>query len=103
MLIDCNECKEGYYESFEGCLHCSMKNLGCKKCNYFKCDECFDGYTLNSSNLCELKKCEEYPEISPGCLISKDKLNEYISESKCEACKEGFFKTKENIVQKVVY
>ena len=93
--IDCNECKEGYYESFEGCLHCSMKNLGCKKCNYFKCDECFDGYTLNSSNLCELKKCEEYPEISPGCLICKDKLNEYISESKCEACKEGFFKTKE--------
>ena len=93
--IDCNECKEGYYESFEGCLHCSMKNLGCKKCNFFKCDECFDGYTLNSSNLCELKKCEEYPEISPGCLICKDKLNEYISESKCEACKEGFFKTKE--------
>ena len=98
--IECNECKEGYFESFEECLHCSMKNLGCRKCNNstmnnFKCDECFSGYALNSSNLCELIKCEEYLEISPGCLICKDKLKDYKSNFKCQSCKEGFFKTKD--------
>ena len=98
--LNCSQCKEGYFQSSKGCSPCSMKNIGCKKCsnsitNDFECDECFEGYTLNSSKLCKLMESKEYPEISPGCLICEDKLNEYKSKSKCESCKEGFFKTKE--------
>ena len=96
--LNCGECKEGYFQSSQGCSPCSKLNIGCKICtnsstNNFKCDECFDGYNLNSSNLCELMKYGEYPEISPGCLISKDNLTDYKSKSKCQSCKEGYFKT----------
>ena len=95
--LRCNQCKEGYFKKNQECFPCSMQNIGCKKCSYsitdnFICEECFDGYILNSSKLCELKKCIEYPEISIGCLICEDKLKE--SKSKCESCKEDFFKTK---------
>ena len=96
--VMCNECKEGYFQSSEGCSPCSNKNKGCKKCsmsnNNFECEECFDGYTLNTNNkLCELVKCKEYPEIAVGCLICDEKLNEYKQKSKCQSCKDGYFKT----------
>ena len=97
--LNCEHCKEGFFLSSEGCSPCSMENKGCKKCSNsssydFKCEECFDGYILNNSNLCELAQCKEYLEISLGCLICKDKLDEYKQNSKCQTCKEGFFKTK---------
>ena len=40
-------------------------------------------------------ECHEYPEISPGCIICNDKLNEYFPNEKCQSCKYGYFKTKE--------
>ena len=99
--LNCNQCKEGYFLlSSGGCSPCSSKNIGCKKCadsnEYnFICDDCLDEYTLNSSNLCEPIKIDQYLEIIPGCLINEDNINEYQKESKCQYCKEGFFKTKE--------
>ena len=47
-----------------------------------------------------MKECEEYPEISPGCVICKDKLDEYKEKNKCQKCKYGYFKTKD---EKCVY
>ena len=96
--VMCNECKEGYFQSSEGCSPCSKENKGCKKCsisnNNFECEECFDGYNLNTNNkLCELIECKEYPEIAVGCLICDDKLKEYKQKSKCQSCKDGYFKT----------
>ena len=97
--LKCNEYKENYYELKKGlCLPCSKVIEGCKKCNYsstFKCEGCFEGFFLNNESICELNKCEEYPEITPGCLICKDKLDEFKPNSKCQSCKEGFFKTKD--------
>ena len=97
--LNCNECKEGYFQSSQSCYPCSKKNPGCKKCsisdNNFKCEECFDGFILNNNSFCELIKCKEYPEITPGCIICDDKLEEYKPKSKCQSCKEGFFKTKD--------
>ena len=71
----------GFFKSSGVCYSCALKNIGCKKCsnsdeNNFKCEECFDGYELNN-NLCELIKYPEYPEITLGCLISDDMLEDY--------------------------
>ena len=53
-------------------------------------------YTFyNEKDKCELNECQEYPEISPGCIICNDKLNEYKSNKKCQSCKYGYFMTKE--------
>ena len=102
--LNCKNCKEGYFEYTEGqCFLCSNEISGCNKCHYDKtdkkliCDSCLDNiYILNKEeNKCELNECEEYPEISPGCVICKDKLNEYKDNSKCQRCKYGYFKTKE--------
>ena len=51
-------------------------------------------------NLCLLNDCDEYPEISPGCIICKDKLKDYKDNKKCQRCKYGYFKTKD---EKCVY
>ena len=99
--LNCEQCKDGYFLSSQVCSPCSLKNIGCKKCTNssiynFKCEECFDGYILNNTNsLCELVKYQEYSEVSLGCLVYKDKLDEYKANSKCQTCKEGFFKTKD--------
>ena len=55
-------------------------------------------YNLNeegTTSSCVLNEFQEYLEISPGCLISKDKIEEYKSNNKCQTCKYGYFKTKE--------
>ena len=53
-------------------------------------------YFLNKTQgTCELNELKEYPEISPGCIISKYNSEEYISNKKCEYCKDGYFLTKE--------
>ena len=107
--ITCRACKEGYFESIEGqCLLCSGQVANCGKCHYNNanekviCDECTNSiYFLNTEeNKCELNDCQEYPELSPGCIICKDKLNEYKESNKCQLCKYGYFKTKE---EKCVY
>ena len=96
--FSCNKCKEDYYKLFGMCYPCTMIS-GCKKCNQtnvldVKCVECYDGYILNNS-ICELMKCKENIEITPGCLVCKDKLEQYKQLSKCQFCKEGYFKTKD--------
>ena len=66
------------------------------------CDNCINNiYMLNTdNNQCELNECEEYPEISPGCIICKDNLNKYKENNKCQRCKYGYFKTRE---EKCIY
>ena len=54
-----------------------------------------DGYIKNEYGSCELITCDEYPEITPGCVICSDKIDEYKPLNKCQSCKNGFFKTKD--------
>ena len=106
--LNCKECKDGYFEYTEGqCFLCSNEIPNCDKCHYDNtnkkliCDSCKEIYDLNiEDNICQLKECEEYPEISPGCVICKDKLDEYKEKNKCQKCKYGYFKTKD---EKCVY
>ena len=53
-----------------------------------------NGYFINSFGQCELINCEENPEVTTGCIICSDKINEYKPQKKCQSCKKGFFKTK---------
>ena len=102
--LDCNECKEGYFEYTRGqCFPCKYEISNCGKCHFnytdkeLKCDNCLGIYTLDEkNNKCILNDCKEYPNISPGCIICKDKLNEYKPYNKCQYCKYGYFKTKDD-------
>ena len=106
--LNCNKCKDGYFEFTEGqCFLCSNELSNCDKCHYDSnknkliCDNCLnDIYSLNSDNQCKLNDCNEYPDISPGCIICKDKLNDYLKNNKCQTCKYGYFKTKD---EKCIY
>ena len=98
--LDCNECKEGYFEYTRGqCFSCSGEIKNCDKCHFdteLKCDNCIGIYSLSDKkDKCEIDECKEYPEISAGCIICKDKLDEYRKNKKCESCRYGYFKTKE--------
>ena len=68
--------------TYKQCLSCLEGNLPCLECHYdivtnnFICDKCMDGYIKNEYGMCELIECEEYPEITPGCVICSDKINE---------------------------
>jgi len=99
----CNECKIGYYLQNGRCNSCSSRISNCETCHLDKndairCDTCKSIYTLNTTNgtidECILNECEEYPDIAPGCIICKNKLNEYKKNNKCQTCKYGYFKTK---------
>ena len=70
--------------------------------NVITCDSKNDENFLFNENFeqCIINECQEYPEISPGCIICKNKLNEYIENKKCQRCKYGYFKTRE---EKCVY
>ena len=70
--------------------------------NISTCDSTDDETFLfhEDYDTCILNECQEYPEISPGCIICKNKLNEYKSKNKCQRCKYGYFKTKE---EKCIY
>ena len=102
--LDCKQCKKGYFNYTEGqCFSCSDKIPNCNSCHYNEtnlkliCDECINNiYTINKEeNNCELNECEEYPDISPGCIICKNNLDEYKKNKKCDRCKYGYFKTKD--------
>ena len=89
------------------CYSCSLEIKDCQKCHYdvqdekLICDECPKNYVYNSKEKkCELKNCEEYPEISEGCMICEKNRDEYITDKKCHKCKVGYFKTKD---EKCVY
>ena len=100
--LNCNECKVGYFRYTYGqCFQCKEGSPPCLEChmnetaNRFECDKCIDGYFVNNNKKCEVITCDEHPEVTPGCVICSDKLAQYKSEGKCQACKEGFFKTKD--------
>ena len=116
MEVICNECKEGYFQlpigvnsteysdlSSQSCIPCYRFIDGCNQCHYdekddnIKCDACYSNYFIENETegQCILNDCQEYPEISSGCIICKDKLNEYLPNKKCQSCKYGYFKTKE--------
>ena len=100
--LNCNECNVGYFQYTYGqCFQCKEIDKYCKECHFnetanrFECEKCIDGYLVNENKRCQIITCDEYPEVMPGCVICSDKLNQYKSEGKCQACKEGFYKTKE--------
>ena len=101
--LNCNECKVGYYEYTHGqCFPCREGSSACLEChlnsaiNKFECDKCIDGYFVNDEKKCQIITCDVHPEVTPGCIICSDKLNEYRAKKKCQSCKEGYFKTKDD-------
>ena len=106
--LDCNECKSGYFNYTKGqCFSCENEIPNCNLCHYdsnkrkLQCDKCSTIYAINDEkDKCELNECKEYPEISSGCIICNDKLNEYLPNKKCQTCKYGYFKTKD---EKCIY
>ena len=82
------------------CFLCEYDIGNCDKCHFdekegeLKCDNCISVYSLSERNdKCEYE-CKEYSEISPGCMICKDKLDkldEYKRDKKCQFCKNGYF------------
>lgn len=86
--LNCNECKTGYFKYSEGqCYSCSSEIRNCEKCHYDEfsvkliCDECPYGYIYNEiEKKCELQNCEDYPEISEGCIICEGKREEFLSK-----------------------
>lgn len=54
-----------------------------------------DGYIKDENGRCKLITCDEFPEITPGCVICSNKIDEYKPLNKCQSCKQGFFKTKD--------
>jgi hypothetical protein len=100
--LNCNECKVGYFQYTHGqCFQCKEGSKACLEChmntteNKFECDKCIEGYYVNSKKKCEVITCDEHPEVTPGCIICSDKLSEYKSQGKCQACKEGYLKGKD--------
>ena len=106
--INCHKCKDDYFSFTYGqCFSCSLNDYNlysnrvkyCDKCHIdsndqYKCDKCLGYFTYNSENKeCELDY-EEHPEFSPGCIIFKDKIDEYTKNKKCQICKPGYFLTK---------
>jgi hypothetical protein len=84
-VLSCNKCKNDYVSYDEGqCYSCSEEISNCNKCHLNEtlekviCDSCTDLYMLNpDENICELNNCFEYANITPGCIICDDKLDEY--------------------------
>ena len=105
--LNCKECIDGYVEFTYGqCVSCSTFSSPCTKCHFEKvegnpedkyvCDNCTEGYFINSEKKCQIITCDEYPEITKGCVICIDKVNQYKPYNKCQYCSEGFFKTRDN-------
>ena len=97
--LDCNVCKDGFFNYTRGqCYSCHFIK-DCLECHFDKklyCDKCMAGYTFNAeSKKCELYKCKEYEEVIPGCMVCKDNLKEYQKDKKCHYCNIGYFKTNE--------
>ena len=100
--LNCNECKVGYYKYTYGqCFQCKLGDLHCLECHMnesadkFECDKCIDGYFVNDNKKCEMIRCEEHPEVMPGCIICNNELTKYKEEGKCQGCKAEYFKTKD--------
>ena len=103
QFVSCKKCKSDYALSDKGiCNSCSEIISNCNKCHLNKtldkliCDSCIDNYIINTKeNICRLNSCYEYANIMPGCIICDDKIDEYMPKNKCQSCKPGYFKTKD--------
>ena len=95
--LTCNQCKNDFFEYMKECFSCSGEIEYCNKCSLdsneqFECEGCISNFIYNKEGkYCELHY-EEYPQISPGCIIFNDT---YKSQKKCQICKPGYFKTKD--------
>ena len=99
--LQCNSCKPGYFVYLYHCLKCSSNDIRCIECHLdkkkdkFQCDKCIDEYYVNNkTGKCEIITYDEYPEVTPGCILSINNYTDYIKKNKCLYCKPGFFKTK---------
>jgi hypothetical protein len=101
--LDCVKCKEGYYKYLHQCFACSLEDPYCDECYFdesnenkkgLKCNKCKYKYEINYDNF-KCKPCEEQPDISIGCMICEDKMNDLFSKKQCEYCKPEFFLTKD--------
>ena len=78
--FNCGQCKNGYFSiSNDQCYPCHLEIPYCKECHYNKgnsqlfCDKCDEGFIYNETEKrCVLNDCQEYPDISPGCIICKE-------------------------------
>ncbi|MBO6243530.1 MAG: hypothetical protein J6O41_03055 [Clostridia bacterium] len=104
--LNCKECIDGYFKFTYGqCLSCSALSRPCTKCHKeegvggeddkYICEDCADGYFINNEKKCQIITCDEYPEITKGCVICINKINQYKPYNKCQSCTEDFFKTKD--------
>ena len=100
--LNCYGCKVGYFFYQYQCFNCSLRDNLCIECHFdqeedkFICDKCKDGFYFNEkTGKCELITYDEYPEITPGCVLSINNYTYYKEKYKCLLCKPGFFKTKD--------
>ena len=98
----CQQCKDGYFKYNWQCLPCSSKDGNCTHCHYdttenkFKCDKCKEKFYVNKETyLCDIITYDEYPEITPGCILPINNYTLYKENNTCFRCKDGFFKTKD--------
>jgi len=100
--LNCYGCKTGYYLYFFQCLHCTVGDPHSLECHFdeiedkFKVDLCEDKYYINNkTGKCEIITYDEYPEVTPGCILSINNYTLYKEKEKCLLCKDGFFKTRD--------
>jgi len=100
--LKCYGCKSGYYLYLFQCIKCIIIDAHCSECHFdeiekkFKVDKCDDKYYLNNkTGKCEIITYDEYPEVTPGCILSINNYTLYKEKEKCLLCKPGFFKTKD--------
>ena len=100
--LNCYGCKVGYFLQTYHCYLCSSIDNKCNECHLdeeidkFICDRCQDGYYFNNiTGKCEIITYDEYPEVTPGCILSINNYTLYKEKNKCLICKPGFFKTKD--------
>ena len=102
--LDCYDCKKGYFLYKWQCLKCSnpFNDTRCIQCHFdlknekFQCDQCIEGYYFNNkTSVCEIITYDEYPDVTPGCILSINNYTLYKDKKKCLLCKPGFIKTKD--------
>jgi len=100
--LNCYGCKTGYFLFEFQCLNCKVRDSHCIECHFdeiedqFKADKCEDKYYLNNkTGKCEIITYDEYPEVTPGCILSINNYTIYKEKEKCLLCKDGFFKTRD--------
>jgi len=99
--INCFGCKPGYFLYLFQCIKCKEVDKNSLECHFDEIDDklindkCEDKYYLNNkTGKCEIITYDEYPEITPGCILSINNYTIYKKKNKCLLCKDGFFKTK---------